>query len=101
MEFPAAGAGAGALDVGNDFWRGGEGGLLCEGGGGGDGDVAVGFGEEGVDLGGLLGDGGEGAAFERAFGARVRGRGDGFGDGFGHFRKCCGRGPLRTRVAPV
>lgn len=71
MELSAAGPGAGALNVGDDFGWGGEGGLFCEGGGGGDGDVAVGFGEEGVDLGGLLCDGGEGAAFEGAFGAGV------------------------------
>ncbi len=85
MEFSAASSSTGALDVGDDFWRGGEVGLLCEGGGGGDGNVAVGFGEEGVDLGGLLCNGGKGAAFEGPFGARVRGGGDGFGDGLGHF----------------
>lgn len=76
MELPAARSGAGALDVGDDFWWGGKVGLLCEGGGGGDGDVAVGFGEEGVNMGRLLCDGGEGAAFEGAFGAWVRGGGD-------------------------
>ena len=54
-------------------------------GGGRDGDVAVRFGEEGVDLRGLLRDGREGAAFEGAFGAWVCGCGDGFGDGLGHF----------------
>lgn len=82
MELPAARSGAGPLDVGDNFGRGGEGRFLCEGGGGGDGDVAVGFGEEGVDLRGLLCDGGEGAAFEGAFGAGIGGGGDGFWDGF-------------------
>lgn len=76
MELPAAGPGAGALDVGDDLGRGGEGGFFCQGGaggggGGGDRDVAVGFGEEGVDVGGLLRDGGEGAALEGPFGAGV------------------------------
>lgn len=58
MEFPTARSGAGALDVGDDFWRGGECGFFGEGRGRGDGDVAVRFGEEGVDVRGLLGDGG-------------------------------------------
>ena len=81
MELPTARSGAGSLDIGDDLRRGGEDGLFDEGGGGGDGDVAVGFGEEGVDLRGLLCDRGEGAAFEGAFGAGVRGGGDGFWDG--------------------
>lgn len=81
MELSAAGSGTGALDVGDDFWWGGKVGLLCESRGGGDGDVAVGFGEEGFDVGGLLCDGGEGAAFEGAFGAGVGGGGDGFWNG--------------------
>ena len=85
MKLPAARASAGALDIGDDFGWSGEGGLSGEdGGGGGDGDVAVGFGEEGVELGGLVRDRIEGAAFEGAFGARVRGGGDRFGDGLGH-----------------
>lgn len=99
MKFTTAGSGAGALDVGDDFRWSGKGGLLCEGGGGGDGDVAVGFGEESVDLRGLLCDGGQGAAFEGAFGAWVCGGGDGFGDGLRHL---CGRLiniSAKTRVA--
>lgn len=80
MELSAASSGAGALDVGDNFWWGGKVGFLCEGGGGGDGDVAVGFGEESVDMGGLLCNRIEGATFEGAFGARVRGAGDGFWD---------------------
>ena len=47
-------------------------------------DVAIGTREQGVDLGSLLGDGGESAAFERALGAGVLGGGHRLGDGFGH-----------------
>ena len=84
MEFPTARSGTGALNIGDDFWWSGNGRLLCEGGGGGNWDVAVRFGEEGVDLCGLLCDGSQSAAFEGAFGAWVGGGGDGFGDGLGH-----------------
>ena len=49
-----------------------------------DADVAVGTREQGVDLGGLLGDRSEGAAFERTFGAGVLGGGDRLRDGLGH-----------------
>lgn len=76
MELSATRSGTGALDVGDDFWRCRKGGFFSESGRGGDGDVAVGFGEEGVNLGGLLCDGGEGATLEGAFGPGVRGGGD-------------------------
>lgn len=99
MKFTTAGSGAGALDVGDDFRWSGKGGLLCEGGGGGDGDVAVGFGEESVDLRGLLCDGGQGAAFEGAFGAWVCGGGDGFGDGLRHLYGRLINISAKTRVA--
>lgn len=82
MKFSAASSSTGALNIGDNLWWGS--GLLCESGGGGNGDVAVGFGEEGVDLGGLLCDGREGAAFDGAFGARVGGGGDRFWDGLRH-----------------
>ena len=52
------------------------------GAGRGDPDLLVGLGEEGVELRGGLGFGGEGALFGRAFGAGVRGGGDAFGDRF-------------------
>lgn len=81
MELPATSSGAGALDVGDNLWRGGKVRLLCEGSGVGNGDIAVGLGEEGVDLGGLLCDGGEGATLEGAFGAGVGGGGNGFWNG--------------------
>ena len=72
MEFARAGAGGGTLDVGDDFGGWGEGGSFGDGAvGGEEGDVDVGFGEEGFDLVCLGGDGGEGAAFEGAFGAGV------------------------------
>ena len=82
MELAAARASRGALHVGYDFRRRGDGFGL---GAVRDGDFAVRVGEEGFDLLGLLGEGCEGAPFCWALGAAVGGGGDGFGDWFGHF----------------
>lgn len=84
MEFPRPSPGARALHVSDDLGRRGEVAGFDDGVGGGELDFAVGLGEEGFDLGGLRGGRGEGAAFGGAFGARVLGGGDRFGDGFGH-----------------
>lgn len=88
VELAGARAGARALHVGDDLRGWGEAGARGAGGGGGDVDVTVGFGEEGVEVGGLLGRRSQGTAFGRALGAGVLGRGDRFGDGFGHGLRC-------------
>jgi len=75
------------LDIGDDLWRGV--GRFREGGAGtGDSDLAVRLGEEGFDVGGLGGDGGEGAFLGGAVGAFGEGGGYGLGYGFGHSCGC-------------
>lgn len=85
MELAGAGTGAGALDVADNLWGRGPPSASFEGGHWRrDADFLVGFGEEGVEGGGLGRAGGEGAFLGRALGARVGGGGDGFGAFGGH-----------------
>lgn len=85
MELARAGAGARSLHVGHDLGRRGEAlGDGIAGGRQGDDDIALGVGEEGVDVRGLRRDGGESALLGRSTRFGVLGRRDGFGDWLGH-----------------
>lgn len=92
MKLATARTGRGTLDVGDDLGGQREVTLLLVGAGWGDADFLVGAGKESVELGGLRGDGGEGAFLGGTFGARVGGDGDGFG-------ACAGHGGRRARFS--
>ncbi len=78
MEFSGTGTGAGSLDIGDDFWWGGERIFLGEcAGAGGDSNFAVGFRKESGELCRLLRGGCECLALDGAFGAGVAGGGNG------------------------